>query len=142
MKANDRCSRHIVPKDKHDLAACQMLSTATDDEVVAQIDSLLTCLKDLNWPIAGPVSNRLALLDHRLISPVHKILLGDDETWKYWIISYLLHHVNPAVLEGLRFVLDKMVNSPTNTEVENDVNIAAYDLIVARPIHIRTEKAM
>lgn len=134
MTPNVNSNSGIVPRDKDDLVACDCLMAAGDDEVIANIEQLLACLRDLRWSIAGPVSDRLLRLDHRLILPVQKVLLGSDETWKYWIISYLLHHVNPAVLEGLRFILRKIAMSPTPSEIDSKVTNVAHELMQVRPI--------
>lgn len=134
MKTSKSPSSNIVPENKHDLEACDRLSLASNDEVAIHVDMLLACLQDLNWPIAAPVSDRLAMLDYRLITPVQKILLGNDETWKYWIISYLLHHVDTPVLEGLRFTLNRIASSPTRSEMESEVASVALDLMQTRPI--------
>ncbi len=138
MTGRKKLSSCIVPKNKHDLDACKRLALATNDEVAIHVDMLLACLQDLNWPIAAPVSDRLAMFDQRLISPVQRILVGDDETWKYWIISYLLHHVDVAILEGLRFTLNRLAKSPTRSEAEDEVAIVALDLLNTRFTYAKT----
>lgn len=122
----------IVPKDKSDLHACERLAEACDEVVVLHIDALLECLQDLNWPIAGPVADRIQKLDERLILPVRKILLGTDEVWKYWIVTYLLFHVREEVFQGLRFTLNRILKYPTAGEVEEEVHSAVIDLLAQR----------
>ena len=124
--------KSIVPKDKHDLHACKRLSAASDDSVLENIEALLDCLQDLNWPIAGPVAERLMKLDGRLTPHLLKVLSGRDDTLKYWIIMYLLHHVNAEVYVGLRFVLNRIIKNPTAGEQEAEVCEAAAELLTTR----------
>ena len=125
-------SSEIVPKDKFDLTACAQLAKVSDDMVALHIDALLECLQDLNWPIAGPVAERIQLLDERLVLPIRKILLGTDEFWKYWIVTYFLHHVRREVYEGLRFTLNRMLKHPTAEEILEEVHSVVEELIAQR----------
>ncbi|EKE77820.1 DUF5071 domain-containing protein [Gallaecimonas xiamenensis] len=122
----------IVPRHKGDDQACNNLRAAPDEEVILHLDALLECLQDINWPIAGPVSERLACLGVELVEPVFRILKGDDEVWKYWIVSHFLYQVKFEVLARLRFLLHSMRAHPSRAEVEEEVHDVVCALLQNR----------
>jgi len=123
----------IVPKHKSDQEACDHLIIAPDAEVLAHIDPLLACLQDINWPIAAPVSDRLAALGIELAHPIMKILNGSDEIWKYWIISHLLYQIKDDVYQAIYLVLRRINKYPTQAERDEEVWDAVSSLLLARP---------
>ena len=122
----------LVPTDKFDDEACANLTAASDEELIPHIAALLECLQDLNWPIAAPVSERLSLLGVELVTPILNILSGNDEVWKYWIVSDLLYQVNDEVFCGLLFKLNGIKLHPTKGEVKEEVFDAAIELLRSR----------
>lgn len=119
----------IVPSDKFDYIACNNLLTASNQEVIENIDSLLEWLQDMNWPVASRVLSRLKLIKEPLTSPVRRILQGDDDIWKYWIITELLSQTSSSVVATLEEDLQRIITKPTENEVLEEVNIAAIDLL-------------
>jgi hypothetical protein len=122
----------LVPIGKGDDVACQNIKVASDQELIPHIEALLECLQDLNWPIAGPVSERLSKLGVELVAPIQNILLGIDEVWKYWIISDLLYQVRDEVFCELRFTLNRIRLHPTKSEREEEVFDAVCELFHVR----------
>ncbi|WP_074901611.1 DUF5071 domain-containing protein [Microbulbifer thermotolerans] len=119
----------LVPIDKFDDEACEHLKAASDEEVIPHIERLLECLQDLNWPIAPLVSERLSMLGLELVQPILRILSGNDEMWKYWIVSHLLYQVSDDVFCQLRFKLNSIKLHPTKSEVEEEVFDAVCELL-------------
>ena len=122
----------LVPTEKSDDEACDNLANASDEEIIPHIAELLECLQDLNWPIAGPVSDRLSTLGMELVEPILTILKSDDEMWKYWIVSHLLYLVRSDVFRALSFKLNSMKLHPTDNEVDEEVHSATCELLMAR----------
>jgi Domain of unknown function (DUF5071) len=122
----------LVPKDKFDDEACENLKEASDEEIFPYLNELLECLQDLNWPIAGPVSERLSTLGVELVSPILKILNGSDEVWKYWIVSHFMYQVKFEVFEKLRFKLNAIKSKPSQSEREEEVFDAVCLLLKER----------
>jgi len=124
----------LVPKDKFDDEACANLQAASDEDLLPYIADLLECLQDLNWPIAGPVAERLSLLGNELVEPVLHILNSDDEMWKYWIISHFLYLVSDEVFQALRFKLNSICLHPTASEIAEEVHCVTCELLSARNV--------
>lgn len=123
----------FIPKSKFDDEACHHLAKVSNEDIEPYLTDLLECLQDLNWPIAGPVSERLSQVGVALVNPTLEVLSGTDEIWKYWIVSHLLHIVKPEVYQGLIFKLNSMRNNPTKEEIKEEVHSAVRELLQARP---------
>ncbi len=119
----------IIPKDKMDLEACKKLEIASDSEIINNLEELLTWLQDINWPVANPIAQRISKLGNNLVKPVTNILQGNDNVWKYFIISGLLTKTDPDVLQQLSSVLVKIVDHPTPEEKAEEVNLVAKELL-------------
>lgn len=120
----------LVPQHKGDDDACANLQQASDDDIQPLLWPLLECLQDINWPIAAPVLERL--LRYRgddLAGPLLQILGGDDEVWKYWLLTNLLTDVQISVWRALRFKIHAMVRQPTPAELQEEVTEAAAELL-------------
>ncbi|PCM43216.1 DUF5071 domain-containing protein [Marinobacter sp. ANT_B65] len=122
----------LVPVDKFDDEACENMMAASNEDLVPYIDDLLECLQDLNWPIAGPVSERLSTLGVELVKPVLDVLNSDDDVWKYWIVSHFLYQVEKEVFQLCRFKLNSIKLHPTKGEVEEEVHDVVCELLLAR----------
>lgn len=54
------------------------------------------------------------------------ILQSDDVMWKYWILGNLIKDANdPLIFKEL----ERMVNYPTNDEIENEIHIEATSIL-------------
>ena len=120
---------NIVPAHKTDLAACHNLSMASDEEVIEKMDELLEWVQDINWPVAPRICERLKNIGSPLIEPIRKILVGTDEIWKYWVISNILERASNEVVFSLKAELENIVKNPTESEVAEEVNIVAGEVL-------------
>ncbi|BDU37847.1 DUF5071 domain-containing protein [Vibrio nigripulchritudo] len=123
---------NIIPVNKSDIRTCERLFKLSNSEIEPYIYELLEWMQDLNWPVAYPVSKRLFLFNTELVEPLLKILNSDDDTWKYWIVSYFLHHTSNNVYDRLFFKLSSMKNHPTKREVDEEVHDAVCELLQMR----------
>ncbi|SFC10186.1 protein of unknown function [Microbulbifer thermotolerans] len=69
------------------------------------------------------------MLGLELVQPILRILSGNDEMWKYWIVSHLLYQVSDDVFCQLRFKLNSIKLHPTKSEVEEEVFDAVCELL-------------
>ena len=119
----------IVPSDKFDFEACNNLLSASDEDVIKNIDELLEWLQDMNWPVAPKIIERLKLIEEPLITPIQNILSGNDDIWKYWIISALLRQTTSNIVTSLKDDLNRIITNPTKNEINEEVNIVARELL-------------
>lgn len=118
----------IVPADKHDLTACKRLALASDAEVLVHIRELLTWLQDMNWPVARPIAARVATLGPGLAAPIREILHGDDDVWKYGVVTALLPASGRALVAALAQALDRILVNPSMGETREGVVEAVREL--------------
>ena len=119
----------IVPIDKFDIEACKRLAEASDEHVVANIEALLEWTQDINWPVAPLIIDNIKTLGSELILPINNILSGNDSTWKYHLINYLLPQLTPELKNTLRQSLQQLTESPSENDRKEEVNLSAKEFL-------------
>ena len=121
----------LIPRDKHDTDRLELLEGFTDEQIAPVIPALLTWLQDINWPVAPEVarilSRRQALVEPyivRVLQPTET-----DEIWKYWLLSSLIPQFQHPVGEELRLAMERIIESPTEGEIEEEVRQAAKEYL-------------
>ncbi|KAJ9445453.1 hypothetical protein DIPPA_00794 [Diplonema papillatum] len=124
-------ARSFIPVHKCDLAACRALQRASDDIVGPNAAALLEWVQDVNWPVAGPVMERLALLrSDYLLEPLRYILRDSgDAVWKYWVLSCLLPKCGAAVQQALFGEAERLALHPSEGDAEEEVHLVATEFI-------------
>lgn len=122
---------HIVPKDKFDMEACKRLSKASDAVVIEHLEGLLGWTADVNWPVASHVIDRVKVLGDELVQPLKNILSSADDTWKYFIIVHLLPGLRKDVFRQLESDLQRIILSPTDSEVLEEVYLETKALMAS-----------
>jgi hypothetical protein len=120
---------NMVSANKRDLSACNNLLRASDEEVEEKLIEHLEWVQDINWPVASRVFERLKDIGDPLIEPVKSIHRGNDENWKYWVISELLRRAPNRTVCALKNELENIVNNPTEGEKAEEVNIVAREVL-------------
>jgi hypothetical protein len=124
----------LVPTSKMDLEACANLSAANDEEIMPFVTSLLEWLQDMNWPVAPLVQERLAKLGSELVVPVRAVLNGNDNVWKYWLVSSFLPLVRAEVFRELSTEIERIASDPTGGEMNEGVHLAAEQLLSQKSV--------
>jgi len=121
----------FIPSSKFDLNACEVLQKTSPEVLRAEIRSLLVWVQDINWPVALPVMNALKLQGSYLVAPISEVLRGNDESWKYNVLTYFLPSLESSVVKELQPEILRIAMSPTKPEIREQVNEAASQLINA-----------
>ena len=119
-----------LPADKHDQRAVEEFRTATPDEIAPYLAGLLEWIQDLNWPVARGIVEVLSRSDSRIVPHLKSILRGDDEVWKYSVLSSLALEVAPEVREELMDDVVRIINMPTEGEKTEDLPAVARDVLI------------
>ena len=119
----------MLPADKHDCEAIARLKAAGRAAVVPLVPRLLEWIQDMNWPVARPVVELLSDYPDELVTPVRAVLRGDDDVWKYWVVSELLVDGPEELRDALSEDVMRIVNAPTPGEVAEEVHLAARDVV-------------
>jgi hypothetical protein len=120
---------NFVPQNKHDLEACQNLYNLASEELDSHFEVLLPWLQDINWPVALPVSEKLAEASIEIVPFINDVLAGDDEVWKCNIIEHLIMKLKPDVMEPALVEVVRIINSPSKSEIEEGVNLIAREAV-------------
>jgi Domain of unknown function (DUF5071) len=118
----------IVPEHKQDIEACSALAQAKDSEIAPVLPELLAWLQDMNWPVARLVQMRIESLGIDLAEPIREVLKGSDDIWKTSLISSLLPRVHSSVVESLEPELNRILESPSEGEIAEEVQDAVRAL--------------
>ena len=120
----------FIPRNKSDLKACEQLGDAGNEDILPFLNELLTWIQDANWPVAAPVAERLIKVGKEIIPSVNTILRGDDDIWKYWVISLIILKLDIDSLEATLDEVIRIINTPTPGEVAEKVNLVARDVMI------------
>lgn len=118
-----------VPSNKHDHDAVQRARAVGFPALDPVLPRLLTWLQDLNWPVAGSVSELLSGSGPEIVPHIRAVFLSDDAIWKYWILSDLCPRLPPAILAELRPDIEILATSPTAADQREEVHEAAGELL-------------
>ncbi|HRQ88667.1 MAG TPA: DUF5071 domain-containing protein, partial [Bacteroidia bacterium] len=61
---------------------------------------------------------------------VLKVLQGNDDTWKYWILTRLAVNFDKEARKPIIDECLRIVNRPTDGEVAEEVNLAARNILI------------
>ncbi|MEG0385789.1 DUF5071 domain-containing protein [Solibacillus cecembensis] len=76
----------MIPKNKHDVEAVNVLHRMHATEVIPLLPQLLEWIQDMNWPVAEPVLEVLLQYPTEITAHVEEVLLGEDDMWIYWCL--------------------------------------------------------
>jgi hypothetical protein len=94
--------RAALPRDKDDEASLERIRALGYPAIDPILPHLMTWLQDMNWPIAGRVATLLIPIGRPLLPHIHRVFQGDDALWKYWVLGYLVKHLESDVIAELR----------------------------------------
>jgi hypothetical protein len=115
----------MIPKDKHDLDALELLAQASDEDVIKNANELLEWLQDINWPVFNGIVARLSPLGNKLELPITKILNGSDSIWKANIVGHLI----PLFDKDSQQIYTNTLKELLNKFDENDLYEGVIDFV-------------
>jgi hypothetical protein len=76
-----------LPNDKCDVREAEELIACGYPAVEPVVPRLLEWIQDSNWPVARVLAPFLATVGAALVPHAQRILNGDDDTWKYFLVQ-------------------------------------------------------
>ncbi len=119
----------LIPKDKGDIKTAENLKNYSFEEVKNIAPELLNWIKDMNWPVAGPVANYLESIAEYLTDDIIKILKGDDNVWKYWCVSVFGLNATKPIDPKLMTEFKRIATNPTQGEILEEVRELALEFV-------------
>lgn len=124
MKLSD-----CIPATKFDTTAIENAASLGFPTINPILSELLEWVKDGNWPVANGVLVLLAQAGPEIAPHINAIFGGDDEEWKYFILSGLVKNLKPEVAELLRPSVIRMARDPDVMEKAAEVDKVACDVL-------------
>lgn len=118
--------QHLLPQGKDDQLALQRIQALPENQLAELSPHLLEWVQDGNWPIAPAIGRLLAYQLPSINEYILCIFRGNDNTWKYWIISLIIgiaphSYITPILIDELR----RIAYSPNAGESDEGVDEAA-----------------
>lgn len=117
----------LIPKDKFDIETAHKLKGHSYEQVKPIVPELLKWIQDMNWPVAGPVSEFLEKISKHISTDIIEVLRGNDSTWKYWclVVFGKTDKLDPVLLEEIK----RIKNSASKIDIEEGVVEEAEKII-------------
>ncbi|WP_274307374.1 DUF5071 domain-containing protein [Solibacillus daqui] len=80
----------MIPKNKFDIEAVELLRNKPANEVVPLLPELMTWMQDMNWPVSKHVAELLLTYPTEITPLIDEVLAGDDDMWIYWCLVELV----------------------------------------------------
>ncbi len=93
------------------------------------LPKLLEWLQDYNWPVARELQPLLVKAPLEIVPHIRNILKGDDDVWKYWVLSCLVKNLDSPIKNMLSGDVERIINHPTKGEIAEGVHIAAKEVM-------------
>ena len=114
--------KDLIPKHKSDFSSIQQLETLTDEDFEKIGLEVLAWMQDINWPIAAAIRDLVVSKQNVMTGHILTVLKGEDEWWKYGLITNVLPFISKNNLEHLLPQLGKMYDAPTPAEIKEEVH--------------------
>jgi hypothetical protein len=119
----------LIPKSKSDVTAAYAAVAAGPAAVKEIIPELVEWLQDLNWPVAKILAPFVATIGEPAVPYLRSVLQGDDDVWKYWIVTSVISHMSDVPRGRLTADLERIAKSPTPGERTEEVDIVAREIL-------------
>ncbi|KAJ7708651.1 hypothetical protein B0H17DRAFT_1030359 [Mycena rosella] len=132
-----------VPRHKFDFMAFRSLDllVQTAEEMRPFVPGLLEWLQDPNWPTGGGCWDQLARFPELALDPIRAVLReGDDGEWEYRLLRFLVECMPGNVRKRARVEVERIVQRPTQTEIDSDVVEVANDCLKGMDYWAEREK--
>jgi len=118
----------LLPATKFETDQAAHLVSVGYPQVEPVMPQILEWLQDPNWPVAQVFRPFAAGIGAPLASHVRSILTTDDGCWKHSVLSGVVAE-SPELAACLRPELERLVNSPTANEVQEEVDGVAAEIL-------------
>ncbi|KAJ6562612.1 hypothetical protein B0H19DRAFT_1260177 [Mycena capillaripes] len=122
-----------VPRGKSDDLGLRSLALVqTASEMQPHVAGMLEWLQDWNWPPFSGCWEQLSRFPELALEPIREVLRkGDDGEWSNHLLRFLRECMPEELRERARIELERIVQRPTQTEIENEACEAAMDCLKA-----------
>jgi hypothetical protein len=117
-----------LPTDKYDTRGAEALVARGFPAAIPVLPQLLDWIRDGNWPVARVLAPFIATAGTSLVPHAQRILRGDDDTWKYFLLQDIVAK-SPSLAALLRPELERLSCQPTGGEIAEGLPSKANALL-------------
>jgi len=117
-----------LPNDKCDVRGAEALVACGYPAVEPMLPRLLEWTQDGNWPVARVLAPFLATVGAALVPHAQRILKGDDDTWKYFLVQDVVAK-SAELTVLLRPDLERLARFATEGEAAEGLPLMAAALL-------------
>ena len=118
----------LLPRNVNDVENAQRLVALGFPAVMPVLPELLVWMREFDEPVAQTLAPLLTRIGKPLTPHVRRILDGDDELWKYGILTFVAAK-SPALARELTPDLLEMIVSPRNGEITEQLTHLAKSVL-------------
>lgn len=118
----------LIPNTKFETDRASALVQLGFPAAEPALPQMLEWLQDLNWPVAGIFQPFLKGIGRPLAPYVRNILCGDDDGWKYSLLTAVVAQ-SPELALALKPELERIASKPSSGELDEDVSAVAIEIL-------------
>ncbi|MFI5139381.1 MAG: DUF5071 domain-containing protein [Sphingobacteriales bacterium] len=126
--------KNYIPKHSSDVRAVERLKSRAFETIRTDVPELLECLQDMHWDISHPVAEYLLPHVNEIKDELLYILSTNDEMWKHGILCFLIARSSDKIDPELVSVLKRIADQPTKTEIGDDLDEEAKEIIINKQL--------
>jgi len=119
---------HDLPTDKYDTRGAEALVKRGFPAATPVLPQLLEWIRDGNWPVARVLAPFIATAGTSLVPHAQRILRGDDNTWKYFLLQDVVAK-STSLAALLRPDLERLSRQATGGEMAEGLPSMADSLL-------------
>ena len=100
-----------------------------NEKIIPLLPGLLEWTKDMNWPIAKSVIELLLIFPKEIVPHVQEALLSKDDSWKYYILIFLVRELPIESKEQFKEYLIRLAENPTQNEIDEEIDEIAFEIL-------------
>ena len=115
----------ITIKNRGDIKSAEEIIRQGYPAIAGRFGYILESSADLHWPVARVLLPFLVSIGDILVPEIKAVLNAENLDHKYLCITNIISSMNPKFAEGFRSELERIADSPTNEEREEELQVDA-----------------
>lgn len=121
--------KNLLPIHKSDFVTVKKIKKMDNEKIIPLLPGLLEWTKDMNWPIAKSVIELLLIFPKEIVPHVQEALLSKDDSWKYYILIFLVRELPIESKEQFKEYLIRLAENPTQNEIDEEIDEIAFEIL-------------
>lgn len=126
-------NKDIIPKNKQDTEATELLSTYKKSLTSNESRALLEWMQDMHWDVSHPISDYFRIHINEISADLIWIFSEGESQWSWNIVRWLLmDNPNFIMKAELLVIIERIIDNPTSDEKDFDLDLICKELLRTR----------